>query len=682
MHKHNSKTSSARRSLIGYESLESKNLLATVSLDATTGLLLIEGFNLPDHVVVSTLSDTELEVQVENGTTSAFALSDIVSIEFNGRGGDDTFINQTNIPSRAAGNGGNDTLEGGTANDTFFGGGGDDTIRGNEGDDILIGHFDNDTIEGGPGDDFIDGFFGDDIIRAGDGNDLVRGGEGADNIQLGAGEDRGFGEAGDDFISVSDFFTTGSNFIDGGEGNDLLWGGRQEDLIIGGEGDDDIRGIDGDDDLRGGAGNDRVRGGDGADLIFGGTGDDNLSGSFRGDRIFGGDGNDTIDGGGGGADLLVGGNGDDILRASVSQGFDRLFGGNGNDTLEGSFVRDLLVGGSGNDIIEGFNGNDEVYGGEGDDLISGGRGEDLLFGQAGNDSIGGGPANDTIYGGPGNDFVRGAGGDDLLFGADGNDRLYGAGGLDRIFGGAGLDGLSGGPDDSGIADVLRGGLDSDRFLTGEQDTIADFQADDAEIEFISTANSQWRHGEVQLIDEGLQLLHFRTGNNRLLVDPQLSNPIVVKKVDSLPDSARFGRNEFMAVEQMRVISFTSFDFNDEVIRAQTPLEVTREFAFNWSNDNAVVLALNNEPNFFSRFESLSGWILFPDDGAVEFIRSGDESQFYEATAVFADDPLATVNSMEDFASIWKLTFDEAGDQQPVIEKVAFIDLLFSQLALA
>ncbi|WP_458717758.1 tandem-95 repeat protein [Pseudomonas gregormendelii] len=71
---------------------------------------------------------------------------------------------------------------------------------------------------------------------------------------------------------------------------------------------------------------------------------------------------------------------------------------------------DTLLGGTGDDIIFGQGGDDKLYGGNGNDILLGGTGNDLLDGGDGNDILMGGKGNDTLIGGLGGDtFVWKAG---------------------------------------------------------------------------------------------------------------------------------------------------------------------------------------------------------------------------------------------------------------------------------
>ena len=117
------------------------------------------------------------------------------------------------------------------------------------------------TIIGTSGSDWIFGTSGDDVIVAKGGNDLVFGSAGNDTICLGNGRDWAFGGHGDDTIF-------------GEAGRDVVFGGRGGDLLDGGDSDDFLQGDGGTDTILGGHGNDFLQGRGGDDLLDGGPGHD------------------------------------------------------------------------------------------------------------------------------------------------------------------------------------------------------------------------------------------------------------------------------------------------------------------------------------------------------------------------------------------------------------------------
>nr|WP_289711831.1 type I secretion C-terminal target domain-containing protein [Aeromonas taiwanensis] len=163
----------------------------------------------------------------------------------------------------------------------------------------------------------------------------------------------------------------GSDRIDGGAGDDILFGDAIHFAGINGEGYAAIKQYVAD---KLGAGS--VTDAQVHSYITGHASEfDQSSANDKGDTLYGGDGNDILFGQGG-DDFLYGGAGNDIL-----------FGGSGNDTLYGESGSDVLSGGSGNDTLYGGTGNDVLSGGLGNDILVGGLGDDILKGDAGADAF-------------------------------------------------------------------------------------------------------------------------------------------------------------------------------------------------------------------------------------------------------------------------------------------------------
>lgn len=314
---------------------------------------------------------------------------------------------------------------------------------------------------------------GSEIVEVGAGNDVLYGEEGDDLIKGGAGNDYLDGGVGDDTLEGG----VGNDTLVGGDGNDDLYGNDGDDKILFGNGDDYVEGGAGNDfidDIEGavGNGNDTILAGEGDDTVYAGNGNDEIYGNEGKDLLFGEDGNDTILGGDDN-DTIYGGNGDDSLLGEA--GDDSIFGEGGEDTIDGGDGNDTIYGGADDDSIRGGAGNDDIYGEGGFDTIDAGAGDDTVHGGELADSILGGDGNDTILGDQGNDTLIGGAGDDTLRGEFGDDYLEGNEGKDSISGGEGDDTLYGGADD----DLIRGGSGNDE-LYGEEgnDTLDSGSADD------------------------------------------------------------------------------------------------------------------------------------------------------------------------------------------------------------
>ena len=367
---------------------------------------------------------------------------------------------------------------------------GNDTIAGDSNDNRLEGRGGNDTfIHVGGNDTIADFIIGEDVL------DLRRSSLTAAEVAaaLAGAQDTGQG------AQVS--FAGGSSIIFNGLSaqdvatiqplttipGEVIDGSGAPDLLIGTDGPDTINGGAGNDTIEGGAGDDVIDGGQGFDLLDGGDGDDLIFGRSGFDTLNGGAGNDTLYGNSG-SDVLDGGDGDDMLNGG--QGADLLIGGEGNDWLIGREGYDTLQGGAGNDTLEGNFGRDLLEGGDGNDLLLGGQGAD------------------TLEGGAGNDTLRGGSGHDLLLGGDGDDRLEGNAGSDTLDGGAG-------------DDVLRGGIGADTFVFRSgygNDRIVDFQRGIDTIEIDAALLGGGTPDPLDLIpfagrtDDGFLILDFGDGD--------------------------------------------------------------------------------------------------------------------------------------------------------------------------
>ena len=129
-----------------------------------------------------------------------------------------------------------DTVFGGTGNDTIIAGDSDDSINGGGGDDSIDGGDGADSLLGGAGDDTIVGGDGGDSIDGGSGQDSLNGQGDADTIDGGADNDMVFGDGGNDSLAGGD----GDDTVNGGVGNDTLSGGGGTDDLDGGDDDDQI----------------------------------------------------------------------------------------------------------------------------------------------------------------------------------------------------------------------------------------------------------------------------------------------------------------------------------------------------------------------------------------------------------------------------------------------------------
>ncbi|MBY6113476.1 Hint domain-containing protein [Mameliella alba] len=258
------------------------------------------------------------------------------------------------------------------------------------------------------------------------------------------------------------------DYIDAGDGNDLVYGLAGNDTLIGGAGRDTLDGGNAADTIDGGADEDVIAVTDdfGADVIRGGetvtTGADydtlDFSGMTRGVNVTmtGDEAGTATDG----TDTLGYTEIERVVLSDQGDSFDGQYGPAGTGvTVEGGAGNDSLIGTEAADSLDGGDDNDTLRGGIGADTLTGGAGDDSLFGNEDGDSITGGAGSDTIYGETGNDYVDGGDDNDTVEGNEGDDTLVGGAGDDWLRGSFGQDALYGGTG----ADYLWGGWGDDTF---------------------------------------------------------------------------------------------------------------------------------------------------------------------------------------------------------------------------
>jgi Ca2+-binding RTX toxin-like protein len=434
----------------------------------------ISGIEYVGWVQGSNYADT-----ITTGNTSSAFFGNEIGVL--GMGGDDTIvaISATFID----GGEGNDSIEGGGANNGWvLGGNGDDTIR-----SIASART---RIEGGAGNDTIYANGG--WTYGGSGNDVIVG-----TVVSGNGSFLIVGEDGDDQITAS---SGGGNYerISGGNGADTLTGSNNAELLV--VGNFALNTTNGSDDL--GAEVDTVNAGGGDDEVWigfgdnadGGAGSDllhlslvgavsgvtlntaNLLGSTaftlgggsianfeRLTRLRGSEANDVITVSGLSTSLTVeGGGGDDQLIATTSAV--TFNGGEGNDRYTAGLASDVFNGGNGDDWYVGANTveTDRFVGGAGNDTADYSAFTTAItinLGAVAGSGFVGGPAGDllssveNLVGGSGNDTLTGSAVANVLNGGAGVSTLNGGAGDDRLILGTGAAGSS-----------IDGGADTDTLV--------------------------------------------------------------------------------------------------------------------------------------------------------------------------------------------------------------------------
>lgn len=322
---------------------------------------------------------------------------------------------------------GDDIVHAGAGHDIVFGEEGDDTIFGEDGEDSLFGGDGDDTLVGGADTDMVDGGTGNDTIVAthDDGDDDIDGGEGSDTldfsgvatsvmVDLTEGNSEGQHTGTDHFRNIEN--------VKGSQSDDVIVMNAQANTIEAGHGDDVIqsraREQSHNQDSNEGDGDDFVDGGDGNDLldyssstasiivdVNAGTasGSDIDHDQFRsiedfktghGDDVVITDDQDNVVDTGAGNDVVKTSSYRSTDSEGTSDGKDHFHGGEGNDSLVmASAVKDLdvdmvaetargeeidedtfssfenITTGAGNDRVVIDSHDNEIDTGEGDDVI-------------------------------------------------------------------------------------------------------------------------------------------------------------------------------------------------------------------------------------------------------------------------------------------------------------------------
>ncbi|MGL5098210.1 MAG: hypothetical protein ACRDD1_21700, partial [Planctomycetia bacterium] len=236
--------------------------------------------------------------------------------------------------------------------------------------------------------------------------------------------------------------------------------------------------------------------------------------------------------------------------------------------------------------------------------------------------------------------------------------------------------LMGGFDDD--RDLVTGGGGQDRFLLAIEDaTRDDNRSDDARLNF-RDGRGAWTDAEVELMDQGLELLLRRTGDIEIL---RRSNGVDMTYIrENASGDGTFAQND-----ENGTLRFFSESFAEGPSIAVDTM--VHEMGHNWDDPEEMGNAR------FDNFLELSGWTQTEPVDSRNFFQSEDERWFYLQSATFApilgpDDKFyGRTNPFEDWSSVWESYFQifRASGQEGVNngsgrdfqQKIVFVDQFFS-----
>lgn len=238
-----------RERFTSLEQLERREVYAVSAVELNQASLNVFSDNNATQVEFSQVGKNIVVKDVGANKTWTFDSAKVGELKFVGGNGNDQAKNlAANYKFSAWGGKGNDTLYGNNGNDYLVGGegtdyllglAGNDTIYGEAGDDYLYGGSGNDQLMGGDNNDHLYGEDGNDMLWGEKGNDTILGGNGLDQLmgdvgfdQLngGAGKDKFWGGNDRDVLIAID--NEVDEYIDGGNGEDVLWVDNTDTQIV------------------------------------------------------------------------------------------------------------------------------------------------------------------------------------------------------------------------------------------------------------------------------------------------------------------------------------------------------------------------------------------------------------------------------------------------------------------
>lgn len=146
-----------------------------MAANITNGIVTVRTGAGSDQVAIAYVNNGATMRVTENGANRDFPAANVRQVKvWLGAGNDVLNAGAVRVPMWVGGEGGDDVINTGIANDDVVGGAGNDRINTGRGNDALRGNDGNDTLTGGAGNDLYVGGAGNDIFNMKDGNPYDR----------------------------------------------------------------------------------------------------------------------------------------------------------------------------------------------------------------------------------------------------------------------------------------------------------------------------------------------------------------------------------------------------------------------------------------------------------------------------------------------------------------------------
>jgi hypothetical protein len=191
-------------------------------------------------------------------------------------------------------------------------------------------------------------------------------------------------------------------------------------------------------------------------------------------------------------------------------------------------------------------------------------------------------------------------------------------------------------------------------------------------------------------------MHFRTNNTRLLKDSLGYDPIIMEKVNTLPNSGstRNILNEYVTnqfnpgtgqfdklVRYERIIQYSDWNELDVAANKVRETRTYFEFGHNWDSTEEIKAVVLAQQYLWTQFLQESNWTQENPNDPLNYWISGDNQWWYRLDSKFAS-TFDYRNAYNDWSSIWEVALDEslASERSRLVLKLNHVNRLFTSLS--